>query len=92
MINTNSKIANQFLNDLGNFKNDIKPFNNISVQDVNDTVVILKNEATGKSSNYSKYDLAESIAFRLDIGIFNEQAVTKENAQSKFTELFTLLV
>ena len=59
---------------------------------MNDTVVILKNEETGKSSNYSKYDLAESIAFRLDIGIFNEQAVTKENAQSKFTELFTLLV
>ena len=92
MINNNSKIANQFLNDLGNFKNDIKPFNNISVQDVNDTVVILKNGETGKSSNYSKYDLAESIAFRLDIGIFNEQAVTKENAQSKFSELCTLLV
>ena len=92
MINKNSKIANQFLNDLGNFKNDIKFFNNISVQDVNDTVVILKNEVTGKSSNYSKYDLAESIAFRLDIGIFNEQAVTKENAQSKFSELCTLLV
>ena len=92
MINTNSKIANQFLNDLGNFKNDIKPFNNISVQDVNDTVVILKNEVTGKSSNYRKSDLAESIIFKLDLGIFNEQEVTKENAQSKFTELFTLLV
>ena len=92
MINTNSKIANQFLNDLGNFKNDIKPFNNISVQDVNDSFVILKNEATGKSSNYSKSDLAESIAFKLDLGIFNEQEVTKENAQSKFSELCTLLV
>lgn len=92
MINTNSKIANQFLNDLGNFKNDIKPFNNISVQDVNDTVVILKNEATGKSSNYSKSDLAEAITFKLDFGIFNEQEVTKENAQSKFSELCTLLV
>ena len=92
MINTNSKIANQFLNDLGNFKNDIKPFNNISVQDVNDTLVILKNEATGKSSNYSKSDLAKSIIFKLDLGIFNEQEVTKENAQSKFSELCTLLV
>ena len=92
MINTNSKIANQFLNDLGNFKNDIKSFNNISVQDVNDKFVILKNEETGKSSKYSKSDLAESITFKLDLGIFNEQEVTKENAQSKFSELCTLLV
>jgi len=92
MIKTNSRIANQFLNDLGNFKNDIKPFKDVSIKEVNDEAVILKNENTGMTSSYSKAKLEEAITFRLDFGIFNEQEMTKDNAQTKFTELFTLLV
>jgi hypothetical protein len=91
MTNTNRiSAADFFLNDIGNFADDIN-FNGETIYALNNKAVILKNNNTGKLHNYNRSDLVNDINFQIDMGIFDNSEVTVENAQRKFVQIRSLL-
>ncbi|KTB91552.1 hypothetical protein AO073_01380 [Pseudomonas syringae ICMP 11293] len=91
MTNTNKiSAAEFFLNDIGNFADDIN-FNGETIFAMNDKAVILKNVNTGKKINYNRSDLINDLNFQIGLGIFDDSEVTAENAQRKFVQIRSLL-
>ncbi|RMN25937.1 hypothetical protein ALQ66_00474, partial [Pseudomonas savastanoi pv. glycinea] len=45
----------------------------------------------GKLINFSKSDLEQDITFQMEMGIFDEEEITKDNAQRKFVQVRSLL-
>ncbi|MFI3044527.1 hypothetical protein [Pseudomonas coronafaciens] len=91
MTNTNKiSAADFFLNDLGNFADDIN-FNGETIYALNDKEVILKNNNTGRIHNYNRSDLVNDMNFQIDLGILDNSEVSLENAQRKFVQVRSLL-
>lgn len=90
MNKSNFSLADKYLNELGNFKDSIKPIKGKSIHSIDSNVVRVKNEYTGEIANYSKTDLNEQIAFKMYIGLTPTE-ITKENAQSRAVEVLSLL-
>lgn len=91
MSNTKKSLAERYLNDLGNFKDDIKSFQDRTIHAVNDKAFILKNAQSGKTSNYSKSQIIDKLEFQINMGLMIDTVITAENAQSRFVEVCSIL-
>ncbi len=90
MNNSNITLAEKYLNELGNFKDSVKPIRGKTIHSIDSNVVRVKNEYTGEIANYSKTDLNEKLAFQIYIGLTPAE-ITRENVQSRAVEVLSLL-
>ncbi|MQU07732.1 MULTISPECIES: hypothetical protein [Pseudomonas] len=90
MNNSNITLADKYLNELGNFKDSIKPIKGKTIHSIDSNLVRIKNEYTGEIVDYSKPDLNEILAFQMYIGLTPAE-ITNENAQSRAVEVLSLL-
>lgn len=64
MNNSNITLADKYLNELGNFKDSIKPIKGKTIHSIDSNLVRIKNEYTGEIVDY-KPDLNEILAFNV---------------------------
>ncbi|GFZ62163.1 hypothetical protein PSE10A_46740 [Pseudomonas amygdali pv. eriobotryae] len=89
MSNKNITSAEFFLNQFNDYANELS-FNGETLHAVTDKSLIMK-KSDGKLINFSKSDLEQDITFQMEMGIFDEEEITKENAQRKFVQIRSLL-